>query len=336
MNCISVLSGFGRFAAVMAVVSLVLLLPTDADAAFDPIPDDDEFVPFMCGDEPAWDPYRDASGGTDHRDPVGDAERPAALRTADDDYLYLRMRLDGDPRRDDDSLRSFGWGYLFDAPPSNFDDDDPATNTYDFLLHLEGGGGTDGTLRFRSNEGQEETDDPTVPAAGDLMWETEHNDPDPIWHVKEAPEEPVGSEPSDWWLTVAVPWDDLEPHGITPDGIAIVWMGSSNSNQAINVDFICHDGDVDPTPDMSSIGTDDEPLDPSYIDDDNGNNGDGDNGDPDDPDMPGEDGDIDGYSVTGGGPVCSSSTGTTGAAVVITLIALSLVALRRRSYPLHT
>ena len=309
----------------LCVVSLALVvvaIPSEADAVFDPIPDDDEFAPFLCSGEPAWDPYRDAAGGTDHRDPVGDETRPAALRTATDSHLYLRMRLDGDPSNDPEGLKSFGWGYLFDAPPSNFDDGDPATNTYDYLLHLEGQGGSGGVLRFRSNEGQTEMDDPTAPAAGDLLWEFEHTTADPIWHVKEATGEPYAGGDADYWLTIAVAWDQLEEYGIVPESVAIVWMGTSNSNQAINVDFICHDGDDDDPLDMTNTNSDPEPLDPDVDDDGDWGDGDGSNGDGDGSNGDGDFADphefVDAgggageYSLTGGGPSCSVATSTTG------------------------
>ena len=236
----------------------MLALPTMASAAFDPVPEDDEFAPFLCDGEPSWDPHQDDQ--SNHRDIVGDETRPAVLRTASDDHLYLRIRLDGDPRQNPDNLRPFGWGFLFDAPPLNFEDGDESTNTYDYLLHLNGTG-SPGFLTFHSNEGQLELDDPTAEAAGDILWDKEHNDPDPIWHVQEAPGDPVGSEPSDYHLTIAIAWDDLTPHGITPDGVTVLWTGTTTSNNSIDRDFACHDAGSGSLT-MSEFPTDSEPLDP--------------------------------------------------------------------------
>lgn len=250
LMALTALAGFG-------VVSAAAI---PADAAFDPVPADEEFVPLLCDGEPAWDPLLDDQ--PDHRDIVGDEERPAVLRTATEDHLYLRLRLDGDPRQNPDQLKAFGWGYLFDVPPSNFDDGDPATNTYDYLLHLRGGGGHDGMLALHSNEGQTELDDPSAPASGDIHWDHEHNAPDPIWHVKEAEGEPFGNEPADYLLTVAVPWDDLTPYDIHPESATVLWVGTTTSNQAIDRDFACHDGTGN-DPLMSDFSGDPAPLDPN-------------------------------------------------------------------------
>lgn len=251
--------------AVISVIAAVVLAPQFAEAAFDPIPEDDEFVPFLCDGEPAWDPHQDDQ--SNHRDIVGDADRPAVLRTATDDYLYLRLRLDGDPRQNDDNLRPFGWGFLFDVPPLNFEDGEPSTNTYDYLLHLNGTPNPN-ELTLHSNEGYEddddfELDDPTAPAAGEIQWTLEHEAPDLVWHVKEAPDEPFGDEPADYWLTIAVPWENyLIPYGIEPDSMTVLWTGTTTSNNAIDRDFACHDGDGgDPV--MSDFPSDDQPLDPS-------------------------------------------------------------------------
>jgi hypothetical protein len=248
---------------------IVVAAPVVASAAFNPIPDDGDFAPFLCDGEPAWDPVQDASGGTNHRDTVGDSTSPAASRTASSTHLYLRLRLDDDPRQSANKLKPFGWGFLFDVPPLNFSDGDPSTNTYDYLMHLEGGSGSDGTLRLWSNEGQLDLDDPTAQAAGTLQWETEHNAPDAVWHVKQAPDAPVGNGAADYFLTIAIPWADLIPHGIAPDSVTVLWMGTSNSNQSINVDFVCHDGSGG-TPNMSDVPSDPQPLDPGHDSDGDG------------------------------------------------------------------
>jgi len=79
------------------------------------------FVPFRCGGSLASDPLGDVSGAGQHRDAVGAASRAAALRASDDTFLYLRIRLDDDPRQAADDLRPFGWGFLIDT------DDDTTT-----------------------------------------------------------------------------------------------------------------------------------------------------------------------------------------------------------------
>src|SRR5687768_9795765 len=87
-------------------------------------PDDALFVPFTCDGEPAFDPLDDAP--EDHRNVVGDAEDPPMYRASDDTYLYLRLRLDGEPGPTPD-LKSHGWGFLFD--------NDGVLNTYEILAN---------------------------------------------------------------------------------------------------------------------------------------------------------------------------------------------------------
>src|SRR5687768_5443117 len=122
-----VLAGCASEPATGAVSRHVLVPPVDS-----------AFVPFRCGGGVATDPVGDAAGAGQHRDAVGSAGRPAALRASDDTFLYLRLRLDDDPRQAVDDLRPFGWGFLIDG------DGDSAT--YELLGVLEGTGGDGAAL----------------------------------------------------------------------------------------------------------------------------------------------------------------------------------------------
>ena len=66
-------------------------------------PDDVEFFPFDCVGDPA---FADDDPGSGNRglDIVGDATYPALLRALDENFLYLRMRLDGTPLVAPDAL----------------------------------------------------------------------------------------------------------------------------------------------------------------------------------------------------------------------------------------
>src|SRR5215216_4493240 len=55
-------------------------------------PADPAFVPFRCGGAAASDPLGDVAGAGQHRDAVGSAARPAALRASADQFLYVRIR----------------------------------------------------------------------------------------------------------------------------------------------------------------------------------------------------------------------------------------------------
>jgi large repetitive protein len=209
-------------------------------------PADDAFIPFLCGGVPSWDPVADVASGFDHRDLVGDADYPAILRAADDSFLYLRMRLDDDPVQSATNLKSFGWGFEFDS--------DGALDTYEFL-YLADGTGAD-SLTWQQNTLQEVLDSPSDEA--EVILDT-FVPSDDSWAAALAPGSNFGGT-SDYFLTLALPRSDLEAAGISFSAPVVVWAGTSNSTQALNVDFSCHDGETgDPT--LSG-----EPLDPTILD----------------------------------------------------------------------
>ncbi|MBW2263370.1 MAG: hypothetical protein JRG91_15505 [Deltaproteobacteria bacterium] len=249
-------------------------------------PADEEFVPFYCDGVPAWDPVGDTSGGTAHRDIVGETAHPALLRAMDDTYLYLRMRLDDDPVQSPGDLKPFGWGWEID--------NDSVLNTYEYL-HLVDGVGTD-TVTWQENTVQETLDDPSDPA--EVILQT-YTPPDDFWHVQDAGSS-MGGDP-DYFLTVAIPLADLAAASIPTDEPVVLWAGTSNSVHALNVDFACHDNSTgDPT--LSDTGPD-----PIYPDPDLDRDGDGLTNDEEtrlgtDPDNPDSDGDgISDYEETDGG-----------------------------------
>jgi outer membrane protein OmpA-like peptidoglycan-associated protein len=230
-----VLAGCASEPATGGVSRHVLVPPADA-----------AFVPFRCGGGVATDPVGDAAGAGQHRDAVGSAGRPAALRASDDSFLYLRLRLDGDPREAAGDLRPFGWGFLIDG-----DGDD---TTYELLGMLEGTGGDGAALWANTSPVAELASDPAEAILVD------YTPPIDYWHVEEASGAGMGGNP-DWFITLGLAWDDLAAQGLTRTEPVAVWAGSSNSDRAINVDFACHDAaSGDPT--LSGIAFAPAVLDP--------------------------------------------------------------------------
>jgi hypothetical protein len=217
-------------------------------------PPDEEFFPFYCSGEVATDPVGDAPSGTDHRDIVGDPDHPALLRALDDDFLYLRMRLDDDPVQAAEDLKPFGWGYELDA--------DADMTTYEFLA-LADGTGTD-TVTWQENTVHDLVDDPTDEAEVVLQTYTPASD---YWHAMTA-DSSMGGNP-DYFLTLAVPRSDLDAAGISVTETMIVWAGTTNSGHALNADFACHDGRSG-APTLSGTA-----LDPTVLDPDLDSDGDG-------------------------------------------------------------
>jgi len=209
-------------------------------------PPESAFVPFRCGGAVSTDPLGDAAGPGQYRDAVGTAGRAAALRASDDTYLYLRMRLDDDPRQAADDLRPFGWGFLLDA--------DGDTTAYELLGEIEGTGGDSATLWRNTSAVPEVASDPAESLLVDYVPAIDR------WHVEQAPGSNIGGDP-DYFLTLALDWNDLDGEGLSRTEPAAVWAGTTNSNRAINVDFVCHDEQTgDPT--LSSIAFAPAVLDP--------------------------------------------------------------------------
>ena len=204
------------------------------------------FVPFRCGGQVATDPVGDVAGGGQHRDAVGAVGRPAALRASDDTSLYLRMRLEDDPRQAADDLRPFGWGFLIDG--------DGDTTTYELIGILEGTGADSAALWANTSPVPDLASDPAETLLVDYAPVIDH------WHVEEAAGAGLGGDP-DFWLTLGIAWADLEAEGLSRTEPVAVWAGTSNSDRALNVDLACHDGATgDPT--LSGIASAPAVLDP--------------------------------------------------------------------------
>ncbi len=196
-------------------------------------PADPAFVPFRCGGVASSDPVGDVAGAGQHRDAVGSAARPVALRASDDQFLYVRIRLDGDPRQAPDDLRPFGWGFLFDG--------DGDTTTYELIGIGEGTGADTVALWANTSAVPELTSDPAETQIVDYTPALDH------WHVEVAAGSNFGGDP-DYFLTLGLDWDDLSAEGVSRTAPVTAWAGTSNSDRAINVDVACHDGTTgDPT-----------------------------------------------------------------------------------------
>ena len=79
------------------LAGIVLLLATLAGTAARGQTFPATFSPLYCGRGFMIDGYRDQSGAVDDRDLVGNVVAPAGFRAVDDQFLYLRLRLDGSP-----------------------------------------------------------------------------------------------------------------------------------------------------------------------------------------------------------------------------------------------
>jgi hypothetical protein len=263
-------------------------------------PADRDWRPLYCGEQVMSDLIRDEPDAVDERDLVGDLDRDEAtgLRAADDDFFYLRTRLDQDPTSGGE-LRPFAWGVAFDL--------DLERTTYEVLILADG---MTGEVNLFENTEVTIDDDPTDPADEPPVATYVFAD---AGQVVEAGSDIDGEE--DFFLDMAVPWDDLEPLGLAPDSELHVWVASSSSQNRLDGDFACHDaGSGAPTLDDSA--SDRTVADPRHDSD-----GDGapdadeivEGTDPDDPDdFPEEDPGGSGERRLEGGQGCSTSGGSNG------------------------
>jgi MYXO-CTERM domain-containing protein len=300
-------------AAAAALVAVALLLAAPAPAAAQVFPGDEDYTFLPCGRSVMNDRQRDESDAIDERDLVGQAVdvRAAGYRAVDDDFLYLRMRLDQDAAPEG-TLEPFSWGVEFDL------DDD--RETYELLALVDG---ITGNVLLYRNTATTTRDDPTDPA--DTPAAQSYN---ASTHMESTVASGTSfGDDDDFFLSFALPFDDLVPLGLDRDTPVVAWVASSSVANALDGDFACHDG-AGGRPGFSDVDSDRTVLDPD-VDSDGDGASDADEveggSDPDDPDSrPG------GLILAGGGG-CAIAAGPGGDASGAVLLLLgALVACRRR------
>jgi MYXO-CTERM domain-containing protein len=253
-------------------------------------PGDDAYAPLLCGSDPMTDLFRDESGAIDERDIVGDDGAAAGWLALDDDFLYLRLRLDADPAPGG-APRPFAWGMEFDL--------DGDLTTYEVLIRVDGNSGDvavyENTVTTVPNDPNDPADEPPV---ADFDFATHGGS------AAAAGSSFGGND--DFFLDIAAPWSALEPLGMTPSTTVVAWAASSSSRNSLNGDFACHDGSTG-EPSLSDIASD--PTVP---------------GDPDPP-PPGS-----GDTVLEGGGGCRTAGAGGGPLAWLALAWLALLSRRRR------
>ena len=304
-----------QLAAATLVGAATLVLAPPARAQDFPAADGD-YEPLPCGRHDMDDRRRDEVDAIDERDLVGDADDPAGFRAVDDDFLYLRLRLDRDPFAGG-TIRPFAWGIEIDT--------DNDRNDYEVLALVEGVTGNlllyENTVTTTANDPTDPADTPAV-ASYALATHTQSG---------VAAGSSFGDD-EDFYLSFALPWTDLEMVGVTPTTPVRVWAASSTASNSLNGDFACHDGAGGPA------GFDDIDSDRTVFDPDRDSDGDGatdadeieGGSDPNDPDSkPGGGG---GLALAGGGgcEVGAGAPNGAGVALVLACLALARLVGRRR------
>jgi hypothetical protein len=213
-------------AAVLTSVLIPLLASVAAHAAT--FPGDASYTPLRCRGDVMTDPLGDQPPALAERDLVGDAPAATGLRAADDQFLYLRIRVDQDPAPGA-AVRPYAWGMLLDL------DRDRAT--YELLVTVDGIGSPDGAVSVFTNDTTTLANSPADPA--DLPAAATFTFADAARTV--AAGTSIGAN-ADFFVDIAVPWTTLIPLGLDRDTRTYVWAGSSSIGNALDGDLACHDG----------------------------------------------------------------------------------------------
>ena len=101
----------GSISVTAAALVITALLSTAAMAQTWPL--DSEWIPATINGIPVTDPCNDTPAALNEKDVVGDVLHPAYFVKLDPDFMYFRIRVDGDPNQGG-GLRPFGWAVLVD------------------------------------------------------------------------------------------------------------------------------------------------------------------------------------------------------------------------------
>lgn len=195
-----------------------------AQAVFPPDP---LWVAFPCAGDVMTDRLGDDPEFLGELDIVGDIRAPAAFHSADVDFLYLRLRLDEDPAPAGIPA-PFSWGFELDL------DGDLAT--YEVLVLVDGV--ADSVVLF-DNTATTLANDPADPA--DLPPIATYPFAAAARSIDAETATPFG-DGADFFLDIAVPWEDLRTLGLDHTTRVSVWVGSSDLADGLDGDLACHDG----------------------------------------------------------------------------------------------
>ncbi|MBX3160601.1 MAG: hypothetical protein KF773_31840 [Deltaproteobacteria bacterium] len=208
------------------MIALAALLPLAAHAAPAP-PPDDAYAAWRCGDGSLMaDAQADDPDFLGDLDLVGTDTAPAALRAGDDDFLYLRIRLDADPAPGGVPNPGGVWGVAFDLDGDSTD--------YELLIVADATPASP-VVTVRTNRTVTVPNSPLDPADAPPAATYTFRDA----ASARATSTTFGGTP-DYFLDLAIPWADLEPLGLTPTSSVRVWVASSSLPDALDGDFACH------------------------------------------------------------------------------------------------
>jgi hypothetical protein len=236
------------------ILATLVFAPGLARAAT--FPPDTAYVPFQCLTHPMTDKLGDDPNFLDELDLVGDTVQPAALRAADNQNLYIRIRVNHDPAPGG-TLRPFSWGIELDT--------DGDFTTYEVLLIVDNLGPTAATVNIYENHTVTLPNDPNDPADTPASATALFTD---AGRTVTATVSMFGGD-ADYFIDFAVPWSGLAAVGVMPNTPVSVWIASSDQHASLDGDFACHDGATG-APQLGAIVSDATASDPTVDTDGDG------------------------------------------------------------------
>lgn len=200
------------------VSACIALLVVATAAQAQSFPDDGGWTPLTRGGVPLGDP---ATDGSDRgRELVGDSTNGCAYVASDDDYLYLRMRLDTNPTFLG-ALRPYTWGVELDL--------DGDLSAYEYVIRVDG---TTSQISLAHNTASNGAGDPRDNAEAVLYTGAANSD------LREQPASAshFGNTP-DVFLDFAMPWSALSAAGLTRTQLVRYIVGTSNNTQGFAIDI---------------------------------------------------------------------------------------------------
>jgi hypothetical protein len=75
-----------------------------------------------------------------------------------------------------------------------------------------------------------------------------------LGRVRSKTAESLWGDNADYWLEIAVPWEELGVLGVLPILPVHVWVATSSTATSLNGDFACHDASTGVPPSLSGSG----------------------------------------------------------------------------------
>ena len=212
--------------ALLSVFCLLALTSTDAQAW----PTESDWSALVNGSSALGDPTGD---GANSRDIVGDDTHPAAYVFNDGNYIYYRIRLDADPRKQG-YLEPFGWGFLIDT--------DQNSDHYEWMVMIDGNSNPNDSLYIAENTVKSGTLGDAGDKAEVVVYTEDLNNNPGSENFKVQVISP-GDFPTpvdnDYFLEFRYPYSIWQNEmGLDDTSIIRYFVGSSNQGQTLTSDLV--------------------------------------------------------------------------------------------------